>query len=275
MAVVGPLGSGKSTIRSLIEHHLAAHRSVEMLHISLWPFDSAEAAVAGILRSVIRSLGKHVNILAVAGLSEQYVTVIERVGGRWGALAGLLRGESRPQAILDNLAAIATTAGVKLVLWIEDMERFTGADRLPPEEAAIRKAERLGPILSLLFLLERCESISVIVADTSLRSRLDVGKIARFIESPPRLTAKRVWRQIAILRTACLAEELIDPASPEYRKTLTVPEDEARIDMWLWHIAVLISGSVEHGWASLQFWIEHDFIRRRPRCGRGSLRGCL
>lgn len=272
MAVVGPLGSGKSTIRRLVEHHLTAHRSVRMLHLSLWPFDSAEAAVAGILRAVIRALGKHVNTLAVTGLSERYVTAIERVGGRWGVLARFLRGESRPEAILQGLAAIATAAGVKLVLWIEDMERFTGADRLPPEEAAIREAERLGPILSLLFLLDRCESISVIVGDTSLRSRLDVGKIARFVESPPRPTAKEVWQQIAILRSACLGEDFIDPSSYESRKVLTPPEDDTRLDMWLWSIrdtepriqeaiALLLSTPRSFKWALRLTWETWERLR--------------
>lgn len=236
MAVVGPLGSGKSTIRRLVAHDLAEHPSVQMLDISLWPFDSAESAVAGILGAVVRSLGEHVNTLAVSGLSERYVTTIERVAGRWGTLARYLRGESRPEVILDGLAAIATAAGLKLVLWIEDMERFTGADRLPPEEAAIRAAERLGPILSLLYLLDRCDSISVVVGDTSLRSRLDIGKIARFVERPPRPTSKMVWREIAILRSACLAEEFIDPADDGHRKELTPPDDDTHFDIWAWHI---------------------------------------
>lgn len=236
MAIVGPLGSGKSTIRRLVAHHLTVHSSIQMLSLSLWPFDSAEAAVSGILRAVIRALGAHVNTIAVTGLSEHYVTTIERVAGRWGALARYLRGESQPEAILERLAAITAAAGVKLVLWIEDMERFTGADSLPPKQAVIREAERLGPILSLLYLLDRCDFISVIVGDTSLRSRLDVGKIARFVENPPRPTPQMVWRQIAILRSACLAEPFIDPANDERRKELTPPDDDVHLEMWLWHI---------------------------------------
>lgn len=236
MAVVGPLGSGKSTIRRLVEHHLGANNSIVMLHLSLWPFDTADAAVAGIIRSVIRALGQRVNVLALAGLSERYVEVIERTGGRWGVLARLLRGDSRPDVILRCLATIATAAGIKLVLWIEDLERFTGADRLAPEDAAIREAERLGPILSLLMLFDRCDSVSVIVGDTSLRSRLDVGKIARFVESPPRLGAREVWRQIESLRSACLSEDMIDPASEECRAILTPPEGDLQCSIWLWSI---------------------------------------
>lgn len=272
MAIVGPLGSGKSTIRKLVEHHLTTHRSIQMLNLSLWPYDSAEAAVSGILRTVIQGLGRHVNTFAVTGLSERYVTAIERVGGRWGVLARFLRSDSRPEVILQSLAEISTAAGIKLVLWIEDMERFTGADRLPPEDAAIREAERLGPILSLLVLLDRCESISVIVGDTSLRSRLDVGKIARFIEKPPRLIPKLVWQEIKTLRSECLAEQFIDPASDKYRSELTPPEDDTQLSGWMWSIndteprvqeaiALLLETPRSLKWALRLTWETWDRLR--------------
>ena len=160
---------------------------------------------------------------------------LERIAGRWGVLARYVHGESRPEVILEGLASIATAAGVKLVLWIEDMERFTGVDRIAPEEAATRETERLGPILSLLYLLDRCDSITVLIGDTSLRSRLDVGKIARFVERPPRPTPASVWRQIAILRARCLTEDFIDPANDEYRKTLTPPDEDTLSFMRSWH----------------------------------------
>ena len=61
-------------------------------------------------------------------------------------------------------------------------------------------------------------------------------KISRFVESPPRPTPKSVWRQIEILRSACLAETFIDPASDECRKVLTPPKDGVLLEMWFWHM---------------------------------------
>lgn len=86
IAVVGPLGSGKTSIGCLVAHHLNKHSHVGIVSVSLWPFESAEAAVAGILRAVIHRLSAHVNTLSLAGLSERYVQTIERIGGRWGIM---------------------------------------------------------------------------------------------------------------------------------------------------------------------------------------------
>ena len=233
MTVIGPLGSGKSTIRALVEYRLRKHRSVEMVSVSLWTFDSTEAAMAGILRAVVRALGRHADALRISGLSAEYIALIERTDGQFSALAPFLRGEPTPEAILSRLSEIATAIGIKLVIWIEDMERFIGTDRLPPEDVVIRDVE---PIRSLLFLLDRCDSISVITSDISLRSRMDVGKIARFVERPPRVTPESAWRQIAILRSACLDQDFIDPADEEYRKTLTPPEDDASWPWWFWSV---------------------------------------
>ena len=237
IAVVGPLGSGKSTIRALVANRVANTPQFVMRTLSLWPFESPDAAVKGTIQTVQDALGNRVNTLSVSGLSERYLATIDHAAGRWNWATRLFSGESQPEAILNRFDAIVQTAGITLILWIEDLERFTGADRLPPEDAAIREAERLAPILSLLHLLDRCESVSVIVCDISLRSRLDVGKIARFVESPPRLTREAIWEQISLLRSNCLSDEgLIDPASEKYRDTLTYPADDMHRRMWFWSI---------------------------------------
>ena len=60
LAVIGPLGSGKSSVRRLTERALRHDRRVRIVPVSLWPFDSPEAAVRGILRALVQELGRHV-----------------------------------------------------------------------------------------------------------------------------------------------------------------------------------------------------------------------
>ncbi len=236
MAVVGMLGSGKSTIQRLVAHHLRYRPTVRLVDVSVWPFDSAQAAVRGILRAIVRELGRHVNVLPLVGLSDDYVTAIEKTARSYGGIARLLRGSSDPEQILQRFSDIACAAGLRLVLWVEDLERFSGGDQLEGEPRIEREVERLGPIRALLHLLDRCPQISVVISDTSLRTRFDLGKIARFVEQPPAMDAERVWNVTALLRYRCLGGypiTVIDPASPEARRQLTPKRDAHQVSAWL------------------------------------------
>lgn len=229
MAVVGPYGSGKSSICNLVAHRLKDERRIHLVRVSLWPFDSSEAAVAGILSKVIRTLGQHVNTLSLTGLAAQYVSIIEGVGGRWGVFARLLRPSFSPEEILKRISTVATASGMRLVLWIEDLERFSARDTSGEIPVTERQSERLAPIHSLLHLLDRCPSISVIVADTSLETRIDIGKIARYVERPPRPEPEDVWDKATTLRRECRGgypREVLHPASKEHQRMLAPADNE-------------------------------------------------
>jgi len=223
MAVIGPLGSGKTTVRRLVECRLSTQRRICIASVSLWPFDSAEAAVRGILRTVLQALGRQVNVLPLVGLSDDYVTAIEKTTGTFGGIARLLRVANDPSAIVQRFSNIAQAAGIRIVLWVEDLERFSGGDQLEGIPRIEREVERLGSIRALLHLLDVAPCISVIVSDVSLRSRFDLGKIARFVEHIPAMDEEDAWRAVELLRTTCLQGypiQIIDPASSKVREAL-------------------------------------------------------
>lgn len=231
VAVVGDPGSGKSSIRGLVGHYLEAYPKTRLVAVSLWPFDSPEAAVRGILAAITEELGRSVNTLALSGLPERYVAVIQAGAGRLGSVAPLLTGSAEPCAVLERYTSIACATGLHLVLWIEDLERFSGGDLLPRDERDAREAERLGPIRALLYLLDRSPRISVVVSDTSLQTRFDLNKLARFVEQPPSMCIETVRRIVQTLREGCLdgrrcQDQLIDPASPPIRAAFSVDKLE-------------------------------------------------
>lgn len=236
MALIGPLGSGKSSICELVKHDLRNQSEVRFIRVSLWPFDSTEAAVRGVLRAILDELSRHVNVLPLVGLSEDYVTAIENTAGRYAGIARLLRGTLDPEKILGQFSTIAHAAGLHLVLWIEDLERFSGGDQLEGELRVQREVERLGPIRAFLYLLDRCSVVSVVVSDTSLRTRFDLGKIARFVEQVPPMEMELVWRFTNLLRTRCLSDypiAIIDPTAPRVRQAFVPTQDASRLREWL------------------------------------------
>ena len=236
IALVGPRGSGKSTIRALVEHYLRETPNVRLVAVSLWPFDSPEAAVRGLLRGLVSELGRNVNILPLVGLSDDYVTAIEKSVGVYGGIARLVRRPADPEEVVQRLSDMACAVGIRLVLWVEDLERFSGEAREENEDQSRSQAERLGPIHALLHLLDRSDQISVVLSDTSLRTRFDIEKIARFIEEPPRMSEEEVLKCMTRLRGRCLGgypAHVIDPALPGTRQSLVKSEDFGELNEWL------------------------------------------
>ncbi len=236
MAVVGPVGAGKSSIRRLVTHHCAQNHRIEIVPVSLWPFNNAEAAVAGILSALVERIRQHVGCISVTGLPDAYIDAAAHVAGKYGVLARFLSGDHEPAAVLRRLGEIATAVGVRFVVWVEDLERFAGTSEFSREEALpIREADRLNPVRSLLYLLDRTEYLSVVVSDVSSTSCFDLDKLARYIERTPPLDADEVAKAIDLLRAHCLSghpKEIIDPAAPNVRGKFYKPEHASQLYLY-------------------------------------------
>lgn len=220
IAIVGPTGSGKTSIGKLVEHHLITHARTRFVLISIWPFDSPGAAVRGILDRLIKELSLHVNTLSIGRLPEKYITAIESSGGRWSSTFGALCSSDDPETILEQTSKILIATNLRVVLWIDDLDRFGGIERDQDEQTRSADEDRMRPIRALLYLLDRMQHVSVIVADTTLESRFDVDKIARFVERIPRIDVERIWPPLLLLRNECLSEspeDIIDPVSKKQR----------------------------------------------------------
>ncbi len=231
IAVVGPLGSGKTSILNLTRRHLESmgtlDRSVLLVPVSLWPFENVEAAVRGILSRLIGELSHHVNPACLASLPSRYAEAIADAGSWWTLFGGLLRDERSPEATLERLESVAAAIGLRIVLWVEDLERFAGTANLGAGRAgddAGTANERLGPIRSLLHLLDRRQQITVVLSSNTLDARFDMDKLARFIERVPSVGGGAGEDLLELFRRGCLdmlnEQKRIDPGQVARRERL-------------------------------------------------------
>lgn len=231
-AVVGRLGAGKTSLRSLVGAALKARgadaRHVHIVAVELWPYETPRAAVEGVVRALVSALSREVSVLALRGLPEAYAEAMSSAGGVWSALAHLQVSPTSPFQALRRIDFIAAAIGQKYVVWVEDLERFAGRGGDSGQETP-EEAERLNPIRALLYGLDQLQSVTVITATTSLHVRFDLEKIARFVEKLPELQEEDVARIVATFRNGCRNKSVIDLADPSVRETLDQLNDLQRL----------------------------------------------
>lgn len=227
-AILGDLGTGKTSLLNLVTSLLPTidgGSKVRIVKVELWQYESARAAVEGAIRAIVDAVAVEVPVVSIQSLPGRYVRAMSALGG-WGeGLAHALGPETDPFATLKELDAIALALDVRFVVWVEDLERFAG------EGGSAKEHERLNPIRALFHALDsHLEQFSVVVATTSLVSRIEVEKIARFTERIPLLDPEEAVRILRLFRTGCmkLYPNDIDPATEDGRGRLPqlIPGDQ-------------------------------------------------
>jgi hypothetical protein len=216
-AVIGKLGSGKTTLRHFVADALGKEDGgdkVRLVPVELWPYETPRAAVNSVIGSLIEALSHEVNVFSLRGVPGAYTEAMSAAGGIWSGLARLQGIPSDPFESLKAVDQVATMIGLDFVVWIEDLERFAGGEPDEPDE------ERLSPIRALLYGLDQLESVTVLTATTTLQTRFDIEKIARYVEQLPELPGNRVRGMLRVFRDGLNGTTLVDPASPKVRRQL-------------------------------------------------------
>ncbi len=158
VALAGPVGSGKTSIAQLVRRELAEAGllggSVSIVRVSVWPYDNVDAALRGLLGAITSELAHHINTTPLRGLSSDYAEAVAALASRWATFGQFLRTQRSPSDILGNFDAAARAIDLRIVLWVEDLERFAGASI-----GTVRaSSDKTAPVRALLAEFGTCSS---------------------------------------------------------------------------------------------------------------------
>ena len=176
--LVGPFGSGKSSILNLVEQNL--DRKTVLAKVSGWGLQQGSSAEI-ILRAAIQGLSFHVDCLALHRLPAQYQLAVGTGPWWWKALSLSAFSSSDPIEVLATIDEILTAVDINLIIFLEDIDRNWQQGALWTE------------VVSLLDRLKKLRRVSYVlaIAETIGAGSL-ISRIADHVEVVPAIPADTI-----------------------------------------------------------------------------------
>ena len=171
MALLGPMGSGKSSVLNLVRTRLSgSEKTTIVVDFDVWAVPRAEEVPRLALARIVEALDDHIDTIALRGVPATYQRLVAAAPvSNWARALGL-DSEGDSMEALQRLALILEALDARLVLNVEDAER-TG------ETFETRHLQRL------LWALREVPSISFVLAfDPRRGPRIDFAKLCDTVE---------------------------------------------------------------------------------------------
>ena len=203
IALIGPFGSGKTSLTNQLEQEARAARTPGQRDlwfadtISCWGFEDSASAIYQILRKALDCVQDHVDCFSIRSLPESYRKVFS-AGSDWVQHVNELVIESAdPISQFHTISEILRSANARLVLVIEDIDR-NNSSRFDPQE-----------VLGLFSRLSRFKKQIGFVLTSNLSfsdQRTGFPRIFEHIELMPRFKEDDICLLVETIRDRCLSQ---------------------------------------------------------------------
>ena len=238
IGLIGPYGCGKSSILNMVEHYiknpppgnnkeLFDQDKIIICKIDGWGLRK-ESSAEVILRKTVAELSKYVDCLGLRNIPQEYQKALSDAGPWWLKLVSI--GLKKKDAVqqLEKLDNVLLCTGMRMIIFIEDVDRN------------IQKDEEISEVAALLDRLRGLENVSFVLAISSNVNMADAGismRLSEHIEVIPELTPKFVRTIVGTFRKNCLAQypDDIDCVSKDERDKQWVPESNRFFNLDVLH----------------------------------------
>lgn len=218
-ALVGLLGSGKSTVLRWVAWKLSEGTDPEIWHcwVSCWGLEDSRYLAAHVLRKIVEEVDEHVDAAALRGVPDAYLKLLGAT--RLNPLEALFARSSERDvlSVLQQIPPILEVAKARIVVFIEDGDRAAAKDFDP------------GHLERLIWSLRDVDRIACVLAVDRNRVSFDLGKLCEHVELMPPLPAEAVREVLWATREHCLKDfTFVRPARPglEADPIDLAPDDE-------------------------------------------------
>lgn len=156
VGIIGPFGSGKTSLVNLVESLSKAARgdgapSLWFAKVNCWGFRDPAAAQEAVLKRVVATMREQVDVWGLRSLPEDYVRSVSSASKAVDVALAFLRPDPEPASQLRRLTPVLKAVGARLVVVIEDVDRNDAGFGVSHVQALLyrlREVEGLSFVLS-------------------------------------------------------------------------------------------------------------------------------